>query len=206
MSIIISTIQGLLVDAQRRGLVAKKGKESLKWLAKKSKSIKISQKNALNTTTDRMKSPEQLSIGKMYYFTYDPKLKDKLPYYDRFPCIFVFNITPKLIYGINLHYLPYKERAILMDELYKIETNSKLIGNKKLQLSWEVLKAFTNFPLVKPCVKSYLPAHFRSRLINVPYEEWNVAAFLPIQSFSKMNSNQVWSESRKIIKNTKTSK
>lgn len=199
MTSIIATIQELLVDANRRGMSAKKGKESLKWLAKKSRSLKVTQKDVLNTTKDRMKETTQLSIGKLYFFTYDPKTKDKLPYYDRFPCVFIFNITPKLIYGINMHYLPYKERAILMDELYKVETNARIPNNKKLQLSWEILKTFTNFPLVKPCVKSYLPAHFRSRLINVPYEEWGISVFLPVTAFTKKNTNEVWQESKKII-------
>ena len=31
---------------------------------------------------------DNIAIGKMYFFFYDPKHKDKLPVYDRFPMVF----------------------------------------------------------------------------------------------------------------------
>ena len=67
----------------------------------------------------------QDSIGKMYMFYYDAKTKDKLPYWDRFPLIFVLDVRPDRFWGVNLHYLPPLYRAKLMNALYKIQNNGK---------------------------------------------------------------------------------
>ena len=56
-------------------------------------------------------------LGKMYFFSYDPKWKDKLPWYDRFPLIFPIERYNDGFLGINFHYLHPRDRAILMDEL-----------------------------------------------------------------------------------------
>ena len=40
--------------------------------------------------------------GNMYMFFYDPKTKDKLPYYDRFPLVFPFRKTENGFMGLNL--------------------------------------------------------------------------------------------------------
>src|SRR5579859_4289851 len=45
-------------------------------------------------------------IGKMVMYTYDPKLKEKLPYYDTFPLGIVVAFNKTGFYSLNLHYLP----------------------------------------------------------------------------------------------------
>ena len=48
---------------------------------------------------------EQKSIiepGKMYMFFYDPKHKDKLPYYDTFPLLFPFSMTGTHFTGLEM--------------------------------------------------------------------------------------------------------
>ena len=43
-------------------------------------------------------------IGRMFMFFYDPKTKDTLPFYDRFPLIVMVGPAAGGFYGLNLHY------------------------------------------------------------------------------------------------------
>ena len=67
------------------------------------------------------------NIGQMFMFFYDPKNKQTLPYYDRFPLVFPIELYSDGFLGINLHYLPQKYRANLMDALYSIELLNKAV-------------------------------------------------------------------------------
>lgn len=189
-------IKDILNDPYNATLLKMHGKESLRWYAKQVRHIKTTPSEFFNNyNRDDMKTPSQIGIGNMYVFNYNPKHKEKLPYYDRMPCIFIFNITSKGFFGINLHYLPYNYRIILMEELYKLETNAKLNKNKKLQLTWQKLKAFTNFKLVQPCVKQYLFSHVKSKLIKIPYEEWGMVSMMPLAQWEKKKQAEIWKES-----------
>jgi hypothetical protein len=48
---------------------------------------------------------DRFRMGNMYLFSYDPKHKDTLPYYDRFPLIFPINKAKGGFLGITMHYL-----------------------------------------------------------------------------------------------------
>ena len=75
-------------------------------------------------------------IGKMYFFSYNPKWKDKLPWYDTFPLVFPIERYPVGFLGLNFHYLAPKDRAILMDLINREEfeyNSSDGISGKKYQ-------------------------------------------------------------------------
>lgn len=198
---VAQALQDVMDDAKNTGVNLRKGKESMKWLASQAKKIRINSKEFILSQDERKyRNQSQLGIGYMYAFSYDPKWKKKLPYYDRFPVIFIFNIDKTGFLGLNLHYLQPVLRARLLQELYSVETRTRNNNRRKLQLSWEVIKAFSQFPLAKPCVKRYLYPHIRSKLIQVPYEEWPLVAFLPIADFEKKSQNEVWAASREKAK------
>lgn len=138
--------------------------------------------------------------GKLYLFGYDPKWKAKLPYYDAFPLIFPFAVKGDRVWGINLHYLPFPMRAALMDELYGLVDNRFKNDNKKLRLSYEILNGAARFKAFRPCIKSYLANHFMSKFLLIPYEQWDVAMFLPLARFQKESQASVWEDSMAIIK------
>ena len=196
---VAKTISAIVAEAEQKGILQKNGKDSLKWFAQKVRGVRADAFELVSTQpTDRYRNTGNIGIGKMAVFAYDPKLKKKLPYYDTVPCIFIVNIMPekKAFLGINLHYLPYKARAVLLDELYEIENNSKIPMNKKLKVSWQVLQKFANFNLVKPCIKMYLFNHVRSKLVQIPYQEWSAVAMLPVSGgFAKKSAAQVWNDS-----------
>ena len=54
-------------------------------------------------------------IGRLNMFVYDPKYKNKLPYYDTFPLVLPIERYDNGFLGINFHYLPYALRARLLD-------------------------------------------------------------------------------------------
>lgn len=132
--------------------------------------------------------------GRMYLFNYDAKLKDVLPYWDRFPLIFPFSVESDHFLGINLHYLPLIYRAQLMDALYDITNNKKFDKSTKLKISYELLKNTAKFKNFKPCVKMYLNGHVKSNFLLVPSDEWDIALFLPLERFTK-NKNVVYRDS-----------
>lgn len=198
---IAKTISELVKEAESQGLLKGNNRKSLKWFAKKVRDYKTSNVELIKSQPpERYRSAGNIGIGRMVLFSYDPKNKRKMPYYDSLPCIFIINIykDKNAFLGINLHYLPYKMRAVLLDELYKIETTSKMSMQRKLKVTWEVLKSFTHFNLVKPCVKMYLFSHVRSKLVQIPYQEWSAVAMLPVQGgFHKQSAARVWNDSIK---------
>ena len=177
--------------------------EARDWFRDRASSV--SNVNTKQLVTDRKRTYTSIrgaDIGRMYMFFYDPKTKDTLPYYDRFPMIFVVDKIPGGFYGLNLHYLPPTYRARLMDALYSIDRADNQRDSKKLQLSYNLLKGASKYKYFKPCFKHYLNSHVSSRMLYVPAEEWDIALMLPTQRFRKAGTSKVWQESKKIIRNS----
>ena len=139
-------------------------------------------------------------VGRMYMFVYDPKGKKELPFYDRFPLIFMVEPAGDGFYGLNLHYLPPILRGKLLDALYETLVNG-VVGNEttRLKITYKLLKAAARFRLFKPCFKHYLFKHMRSKFVYVPPEQWDMTVFLPTEQFKKATKDQVWKDSRSKI-------
>jgi len=140
--------------------------------------------------------------GRMYMFKYDPKLKQKLPYYDTFPLI--FPIEPPRgdsFLAINLHYLPPPLRARLMDELYNRTINqSNMDITTRVRVSYNILKSASNLRFFKPCIKRYLFSNIRSRYLYIDPDRWDIALMLPTARFMKANINRVYLDSRRMVR------
>lgn len=134
------------------------------------------------------------SIGSMYMFNYDPKWKEKLPYYDTFPLIFMVEIYNDGFSGINLHYLPPYYRAKLMDALYGITLKQK--DQMKIQISYELLNNARRFRLFRPCYKRYLTTHLQSKLLFIEHTKWDMAMSLPLARFHKASEEQIWADAK----------
>ena len=144
---------------------------------------------------DRQRMADSPTPGRMYMFSYDPKTKDTLPYYDRFPLIFPFDSAPGGFMGLNLHYLPPLARAKLMDGLWPLIDDDSLSPGSKLNISYKTLKRASRLRYFKPCVKRYLNNHVQSRFVTVYPEEWNIAVFLPTERFAKASKASVYADS-----------
>ena len=170
-------------------------KKSAKWFRQKIKQLGGKYKNQFSRTTaekfyktrDKVTTPR---LFKMYSFFYDPKTKDSLPYYDRFPLVLVMKINPDGWEGINFHYLPPQLRARLMDELLEGFADAK--GNIKLR--YGTAKRLKNSKVLSHCYKRYLYSHVRSKFVRISGDELNVAIFLPTEKFAKASKKEVWGD------------
>lgn len=169
------------------------------WLREQAQSVSNvnNPRQLLTKQTDRMVTA--ITVGRMYLFMYDPKMKDELPYYDRFPLIFPFRRVQGGFYGINMHYLPHMLRAKLMDNLYTLANNKNYDDTTKLRLSYQLLHKASKFKYFEPCVKHYLNSHVRTRFLWVPADQWETALFLPLERFVGATKQQVWRDSRRMV-------
>ena len=136
-------------------------------------------------------------VGRMFLYQYDPKHKKTLPYYDRFPLIFMVDKAEGGFYGLNLHYLSPKWRAIFFDKLTDYTNNKKYNRNTRLNLSYDLLKGSSRLSAFGPCFKHYLTNHVKSRIIEVPANYWESVLFLPTEQFVKASAAKIWNDSRK---------
>lgn len=135
-------------------------------------------------------------VGSMYMFIYDPKTKDKLPYYDRFPLVLPYEDAKGGFYGLNLHYLPYMLRGQLLGQLMTTASDRTIGPDTVMRYSWNVLRSASRFPAVKPTVKRYLYTHIKSRILKVNPEDWRTAIFLPVEQFEGASKQSVFNDSR----------
>lgn len=193
----VSYIDRLQSQAFKAG-IEKNTEKSLQWFKRELTGMKtINRQNLLKD--DNLKTRTRALPGRMFMYFYDPKHKKTLPYYDRFPLIFMIEKAKGGFYGLNLHYLPHKQRAIFFDRLTDYATNKRYDLTTRLKLSYNLLKSASRLKSFAPCFKHYLSEHVRSRMIEVPASEWETVLFMPSENFKKQNKNQVWSDSRKMI-------
>ena len=141
-------------------------------------------------------------IGGLYFFAYNPKLKDDLPYYDMFPLVIPLQRYPDGFLGLNLHYLPIQYRLIFLNKLKNFAIYNDEDEIKRLRITYPILDASKRLKEFRPCIKHYLYGHIKSRILAVEPQEWDIAMYLPVQQFRKEKSNVVWQESVEQIRNT----
>lgn len=142
----------------------------------------------------------QIIPGNLYMFLYDAKNKDTLEYWDRFPLVFPFRAVEGGFLGLNLHYLPYKLRATLMDRLLQFKNNDKFDETTRLRYSWSLIAGVSKFKMAEPCVKHYLKQHVKSPFVKVDAQDWSTAMMLPVESFVGATKQRVWTESQRAIR------
>ena len=116
--------------------------------------------------------------GHLYMFEYGARSK-YLPYYDRFPLVYVIKSEKNQFWGANLHYLKPKKRLI---------ATSKLMQGK------------IDFP--KSCFHKYIQQHVEGLMIDLAATEWDTAILLPTEDFVKdvnglqfpIQKEDVWSD------------
>lgn len=135
--------------------------------------------------------------GNLYLYFYDPKLKNELPYFDRFPMVFPWRANKDGFIGLNLHYLPYALRAKLITNLLAFRNNNKMDESTRLKFSWQMIDGISKYRLAKPCVKQYLYDHVKSPFVRIDANEWGTAMMLPVERFQKSTAANVWQDSIK---------
>ena len=190
-----------LKDAIRTNQVAAKARAAGDWF----RSIVNRTKGAFSSDTPQkiLTRSEQLEsksvLGKMYFYSYDPKHKATLPWYDTFPLVFPIEEYNNGFLGLNFHYLAPKDRAILMDQLKGFANNKKYDETTKLRLTYNMLKGFTKIKRARHTVHRYLQNKVNSKFVLVNADEWEVALFLPVERFKKANKKQLWAHIREMF-------
>ena len=190
----------LLLKGVRKGELPARTQQSREWFRNQARTSSVKgDRGASQIVRDKTRMANRPSIGRMYFFNYDPKYKATLPYYDRFPLIFKVGQYRGGFEGINMHYLPYRLRARLMDALYESSNNKRYDETTRLRITYDLLKAATKYKEFKPTYKKYLNQHVRSRFVEIGATEWDIALFLPVERFEKASKTAVWRDSRNAI-------
>lgn len=196
----VTTFEEIFKKAQQQG-ISQKVRESATWYQKEASKTRITTTSLIQEDVSRLQPTiNRYSIGRMYLFYYDAKLKKELPYWDRYPLIFPVDLNQDGFYGINFHYLPPIQRARLLDALDSIKNNKKYDDTTKLNISYRLLKGVSKLRLFKPCFKQYLTKQVRSKYMYITPNEWPFAIFLPLQKFEKATAAQVYKDSMEKVK------
>src|SRR6056300_1160522 len=122
-----------LIDRIKESL-AKEGltprtREAREWLMAKVEEMKVNNKSLM-----RYADKDSTIIGKMYFYFYDPKTKERMKYYDNFPLVIPVEEYKDGFLGLNLHYIHPKSRINLLDKLSDTANNSRYDESTKLRL------------------------------------------------------------------------
>ena len=181
----------IITQGARAGQIPGRTRQARDWFRDKAKGTNVS-------ATRMLSGPNMTSTvepGQMYLFSYDPKYKQELPYYDNFPLVFPIDTVSGGFLGLNMHYLPLRQRAVLMDSLYDLVTDQRYDDKTRIRLSYSVLKGASKFKGFKPTIKKYLNRQVQSRFLKIESVEWDIALFLPLQKFQKASSATVYKDS-----------
>ena len=193
----MSNIFQKLELAAFRNQITPRTKESREWFMNKAKTMRgINRENLMQE--DPLTRSSRRIIGSMQMFYYDPKHKETLPYYDRFPLSIIIKPAKGGFLGMNLHYLPPILRAQFLDALMDNVT-SKNSEDAKFKITTRLLTGTSELEYYKPCIKHYLTAHVKSKFAEVKAPEWEIATFLPTAIFEKASKQKIYSDSRKKI-------
>lgn len=167
--------------------------QSREWIRSKIQNLNPSRQALMS---DRTRLQDTSIVGKMYFYYYDAKTKDKLPYFDRFPLVIPIETYNDSFLGLNLHYIHPKQRLILLDKLSTYANNDNYDKTTKLRLSYILLKRAAKIYEMNACIKKYLFSNVRSRFLEISADEWDIAALLPSEDFVGSSISKVYTDSR----------
>lgn len=153
-----------------------------------------------NSTKARMmlgaevfRGSKEAFLGGMFFMGYDPKTKDKLPYWDKFPLVIPIGFYPDGFLGLNLHYLPPMQRKQLLTQLLKFKKKAGT-PSAYMRLSYQLLSAVAKSSLFQPCIHRYLFSHVTTEFVMVHDSGWSNAVMLPVHQFQGASARKVWSQ------------
>ena len=181
--------------------------EAIQWLREKYETLR----NQLTIGRSRMsKDPyriisegtreKEIQLGHMYFMNYDPKWKNTLKYYDRFPLVIPIEACQRGFIGMNFHYLPYDLREALMKKLITRINLKEDTQRSYIDITYNDVKPFVRYKEVKPTIHKYDITYSSGTFIHIAADEWNTAIHLPVEDFRKASKGHVWMDSRAMIK------
>ena len=178
---------------------------SRSWLQNKTTGIKDFFKRGMkrrpkNLTDLDYVDRKSAKPGELVMFVYNPKWKKKLPYYDKFPLAMIIGPAKGGFYGLNFHYLPIRYRAQLFDAyITHGKKANKLPWQRRVLVTYVMLKSISKLKYYKPCLKHYLFTHVKSPYSVVKRAEWRDALFIPTAKWEKSSEKEIWKDSLDIV-------
>ena len=129
---------------------------------------------SIDRVTERLSTVGRLKIGDLVTFEYSAKYAEELPFWDKFPLVYVTKIHRDGWTGMNVHYLHPKMRARLF---YDLDKNDIDIIDNEMNLL---------------CTKRYLAEYAKTAPKRFPKEFWEIAVQLPFEKFEKERNASVW--------------
>lgn len=191
-------------------------RESVDWLKENVRKLRNARSISNGIVQEPGRPTTRLTKGKLFFFKYDPKHAETLPYYDTFPLVIVleqYTGESAGFLGLNLHYLPIKMRAAFLDQLLSTAAFDKSGDVVKINMinhataertAYEILSTTKKYRAFEPCLKRYLFSHMRSPLLQILPHEWETAVFLPVEQFQKVKQQSVQAKSLQTIKDSAT--
>ena len=152
------------------------GPKSYDWYRKKVAAMTTSGARSL---ISKGKATLRPKYGIMNPFGYDPKHKEKLPYYDTFPLILPLEPAKGGFIGLNFHYLKPGARVAFLRSLANEATDKRFDKKTRYNINWR------NNTFMKKTAKHYLFNHVRTSFLNITADEMAIAIFLPVARFKK---------------------
>ena len=154
----MASILTTLSDEKLSSQYTTMSRESLRWLTKRIQDLRnpIAMARPLTKETHRYVRPsdrQKFLMGGLYYFFYDPKTKNELPYYDRFPLVMPLKREYDGFIGLNLHYLPIVWRIRFMKKLWPLAVYNDEDEVKRIRITYPILDSSSRFREFKPCIK-----------------------------------------------------
>ena len=152
------------------------GPKSYDWYRKQVRSMTTPGARSL---INKGKATLRPKYGIMNLFGYDPKHKERLPYYDTFPLIFPLEPAKGGFIGLNFHYLRPGARVAFLRSLANTTTDKKFDKKTRYRINWR------NNEFMRKTAKHYLFNHVRTSFLNITADEMAIAIFLPVARFKK---------------------
>lgn len=185
------------LSGQNLGLLSRK---SIEWLKENVRILRNPTAISRSLVKETGRNVSRFVLGNLYFFHYNPKNAQTLPYYDIFPLVLVLAKYNDGFLGLNLHYLPIKMRALFLEQLMHYASFDDNDDIKKVRVTYDILSSVKRLRAYEPCLKRYLFTHVTTRLLKVEPHEWETALFLPVEQFKKVKQQTVQKESLQIIR------
>ena len=177
-------------------------RSSIQWLKHKINGLNGIPRIPGQIKREESRYADSFNVGRLYFFSYNPKHEATLPYYDQFPLVLVLKKEGRSFLGLNLHYLPIKYRIAFLDKLLDLAVYKNDNEIDRIRVSYDILAAANHYKEFKPCIKKYLMNNIESKILAIKPDEWEVATFMPIHQFKKAKAQEVWEDSVEQIRNS----
>lgn len=134
--------------------------------------------------THRVSRP---SAGKMYTFGYNAKTAKTLPYWDKYPLILCLAVAGNKMIGVNLHYIPPKQRKEFLDIVMRYSSTKELSNKSYLKITPSKIQ---HIKWAQHMMKNYLFTHVVETFQEISPKDWGKAIFLKTQQFTAKDTGK----------------